>query len=124
MTSSVTRARTHNNVVVMVECLMKVNLYDYEKKDKCLNDRLIELGFADIFVAPLENDNAFSSISFSNSPDDLNSWDPMETQYLSPNNNYIYEDDSIDTAINGPNPRSISLICRFFNSSKGCQRST
>ena len=44
----------------------------------------------------------------------------METQYLSPNNNYIYEDDSIDTAINGPNPRSISLICRFFNSSKGC----
>ena len=122
MTSSVTRARTHNNVVVMVECLMKVNLYDYEKKDECLNDRLIELGFADIFVAPLENDNAFSSISFSNSPDDLNSWDPMETQYLSPNNNYIYEDDSIDTAINGPNPRSISLICRFFNSSKGCQR--
>ena len=123
MTSSVTRARTHNNVVVMVECLMKVNLYDYEKKDECLNDRLIELGFADIFVAPLENDNAFSSISFSNSPDDLNSWDPMETQYLSPNNNYIYEDDSFDTAINGPNPRSISLICRFFNSSKGCQRS-
>ena len=68
MTSPVTRARTHNNVVVMVECLMKVNLYDYEKKDESLNDRLIELGFADIFVAPLENDNAFSSISFSNSP--------------------------------------------------------
>ena len=122
MTSSVTRARTHNNVVVMEECIIKVNLYDYEKKDECLNDRLIELGCADMLITPQETDLAFSSISFSNSPDDLNSWDPMDAQYNSPNNNYIYKDDSIDVALNGPKSRDISVICRFFNTLKGCQR--
>ena len=122
MTSFVTRVRTHNNVVVMEECLMKVNLYDYEKRDECLNDRLIDLGYADMLATPAQSDIAFSSISFSNSPDDLNSWDPMEAQFLSPNNNYSYQDDSIDIAMNVHKTRDISVICRFFNTLKGCQR--
>ncbi|KAI6647629.1 hypothetical protein LOD99_8703 [Oopsacas minuta] len=118
MTSSISRERIHNNVVVMEECLIKVRLFNFENNNECLNDRLVELGYADLVERPHDPEDSFSS--FSNSPDELNHWNPMETDFLSPNNNYTYEDDNVQVAIHGKKEANTSMICRYFNSTKGC----
>ena len=119
MVSCEPHERIHNNVIIMKEFVINVRLYEYNIQETSLNDCLIELGYAESIESPHDTISA-SSISFSNSPDELDGWNPMESEFLSSRNNYIYEDDNIDLAIQGYKEPDLSRICRYYNSARGC----
>ena len=114
--------RIHNNVVIMKEFVINIRLYECDNQKTSLNERLVELEYAEAIDLTRELDLSASSVSFSNSPDELDNWNPMENDFLSPRNNYQYEDDNIDTAIQGYKEPDQSDICRYYNSVRGCKR--
>ena len=114
--------RIHNNISIMKEFVINIRLYECNNP-KSVNECLIELGYAETIDSTRETDVSASSLSFSNSPD-LDNWNPMENDFLSANNNYQYEDDNIDIAIQGYKDPDQSHICRYYNSTRGCRRGT